>query len=171
MSDERCDNDVLEVELPAYQEDSFAVPDIEPEGSFAENKDDIFLRNMIIAAKEARPPVRREDAPRKIDAEEFFARNDLLHRDRRSERGFFSKLITAFTEHSRELKIIYLLAMVAIVTIMMVMLVLAFQIRGKHVTNRSSDVVVQQVTEITVTMQYDGEQATDVMPYSEATVT
>ena len=158
MSREQFD-DVTKMELPEYREDSFAIPDIEPEGSFAENKDDIFLRNMIIAAKEARPPVQKEDRPKKIDAEEFFARNDLMQSEKRSRDGILSKLISILTEHSKELKIIYLLAMVAIVTIMMVMLILAFQIKGRSKTP-VLDIILPPatgaaVTEIVITTQYE----------------
>lgn len=176
MSREQFD-DVTKMELPAYEEDSFAIPDIEPEDSFAENKDDIFLRNMIIAAKEARSPVQREDRPKKIDAEEFFARNDLLQREKRSRGGILSKLISLLTEHSKELKIIYLLAMVAIVTIMVVMMSLAFQIRGRTKTPAIEIILPEAtwaaVTEITRTV-HEGdiprEQIIGVIP-EDVTVT
>ena len=50
MSEAGSDYDVMKIDLPAYQEDSFAIPDIEPENSFADNKEEIYRRNRLIVA-------------------------------------------------------------------------------------------------------------------------
>ena len=163
-------DDIVKEKLPEYQEVSFAIPDIEPESSFAENKDEIFRRNMIIAAKEARPSVPRVKYPENFDAEEIFPRDKLRQSDfpgkKKTKHGFFSKLLEMLMEHHRELKIIYLLTMVAIVTIMVVMISLAVQIRGGRGRNRELDIRLPQAATV---VQYEEPYET-VLTVTEITV-
>ena len=46
------DYDVIEMDFPPYSADSFKLPDIDPEESFNENKNEIYLRNIAIAKAE-----------------------------------------------------------------------------------------------------------------------
>lgn len=72
MNDEHIDNDIVKVDLPEYEEDSFAIPDIESESSFSENKDEIYRRNRLMAAEENELPAYRVKYPDNIDAEEIY---------------------------------------------------------------------------------------------------
>ena len=164
------ENDVLNIDLPEYEESSFPFPDVKAEGSFEENKDDIYRRNMIIAAmeaKEARPVVRREKYPENFGTKEIFLRDKILSSDIRREKRSRHGVLSFLMEHSRELKLFYLIAMAVIVTIMMVMLVLAFQIRGRTKTPELQIILPQAtgaaVTEIVITEQYE-EVVTEVIP-------
>lgn len=162
-------DDIVKEKLPEYREVSFAIPDIEPESSFAENKDEIFRRNMIIAAKEARPSVPRVKYPENFDAEEIFPQDKLRQSDlpgkKKTKHGFFYRLLEMLMEHHRELRIIYLLTMVAIVTIMVVMISLAAQIRGGRGRNKELDIRLPQATKM---VQYE-EQYETVLTVTEIT--
>lgn len=50
MEGEQLDNDIVEMDLPDYAEYDHAIPDVEPEASFAENKEEIYRRNRLLAA-------------------------------------------------------------------------------------------------------------------------
>ena len=50
MDGEFLDNDIVEMDFPAYAEDDHAIPDVPPEASFAENKEEIYRRNRLLAA-------------------------------------------------------------------------------------------------------------------------
>lgn len=67
------DYDVIEMDLPDYQEEHSAIPDVEDEISFAENKEEIYRRNRLIAAE--------EQAKQLKEAE----REKLLRRERNEE--------------------------------------------------------------------------------------
>lgn len=53
MNEKSQNGDVVELDLPDYIEEQNAIPDVEPESSFAENKEEIFVRNRRLAAEES----------------------------------------------------------------------------------------------------------------------
>lgn len=65
-------SDIVEVELPVYAEEQSAIPDVETEVSFAENREEAFLRNREIAAKSEGVYAYREEFPENPDAEEIY---------------------------------------------------------------------------------------------------
>lgn len=67
------DYDVIEMDLPDYQEEHSAIPDVEDEISFAENKEEIYRRNRLIAAEEQAKQLREAE------------REKLLRRERNEE--------------------------------------------------------------------------------------
>lgn len=79
--------DVVEVNLPDYTEERSAIPDVETEVSFAENREEIFSRNRELAAEMAGSGGSgyREVFPDDPDAEEIYPQvravpeNDLPH--------------------------------------------------------------------------------------------
>ncbi|MCH5193941.1 MAG: hypothetical protein J1F11_08275 [Oscillospiraceae bacterium] len=103
MSEKRSDHDVLEIDLPAYEEDSFAVPDIEPESSFAENKEEIYRRNRLIAAdmqtKELTALAEEEKAraDKKAELEELYIESAAAVNYHRSIKIIFSVLSVMFS--------------------------------------------------------------------------
>ena len=160
------------MKLPEYEETSFPFPDVRTESSFEENKDDIYRRNMIIAAMEAKTPVLREKLPVNFGTKELFPWDKPGAEDKRPRRGGFFRRAASALDSRFDLKIFYMLAMVAIVTLMMVMLILAFQIRGRS-TKPALDIRLPQATEIVVTAQYEEivtetgileEQSKEVIP-------
>ena len=66
--------DIVEVALPDYAEEQSAIPDVETETSFAENKEEIFMRNRELAAEMAGYDENgyREVFPENPDAEEIY---------------------------------------------------------------------------------------------------
>ncbi|MDE5576052.1 MAG: hypothetical protein K2J11_01520 [Oscillospiraceae bacterium] len=53
MSEKNQSGDVVELDLPDYPEEQNAIHDVEPESSFAENKEEIYIRNRKLAAEES----------------------------------------------------------------------------------------------------------------------
>ena len=170
------DNDVVKIDFPEYEESSFPFPDVKTDGSFAENKDEIFRRNMIIAAKEAREaklPGQRIKLPENFGTKEIFPQ-DIFRKEKRSGHESLFKKAARILDHSHGLKIIYSLFLAALVVIMTVLLSLTFRIRGGRVTNRALDIKLEAETIMTV--QYEEfedlvpdvkileEQATEVLP-------
>lgn len=66
--------DIIEVALPDYTEEQSAIPDVETEVFFAENKEEIFLRNRELAAEMSKSGESgyREEFPENPDAEEIY---------------------------------------------------------------------------------------------------
>lgn len=66
--------DIIEVALPDYTEERNAIPDVETEVSFAENREEIFLRNRELAAEMSKSGESgyREEFPENPDAEEIY---------------------------------------------------------------------------------------------------
>ncbi|MCH5349987.1 MAG: hypothetical protein J1E40_11735 [Oscillospiraceae bacterium] len=133
MSEEHSENDVVKLELPEYEEKSFPFPDAPTESSFAENKDEIFRRNMIIAAKDAKLSGQRIKYPENFGAEEIYPQDmdKIFHRDKKSgHRSIFTRA-AAFLDHSDNLKIVYTILLLTFVVIMTILLSLTFQLRGR----------------------------------------
>lgn len=72
MNEKSQNGDVVEIELPDYTEEQRAIPDVETESSFAENREEIFRRNMELAARFGETPAYREEFPENPDAEEIY---------------------------------------------------------------------------------------------------
>lgn len=53
MNEKNQNGDVVEIDLPDYIEEQRAIPDVETESYFAENKEEIYIRNRKLAAEEA----------------------------------------------------------------------------------------------------------------------
>ena len=53
MNEKSQNGDVVELNLPDYIEEQNAIPDVETESSFAENKEEIYIRNRKLAAEES----------------------------------------------------------------------------------------------------------------------
>lgn len=154
MSEEQFDNDVVKMELPEYEESSFPFPDVRAESSFAENKDEIFRRNMIIAAKEAKLPVQREKFPENFGTEEIFPWDKQSPGDKRPEKiGIFRRAATIL-DNSQGLKIIYSMLLVTFVVVMTILLSLTFQLRGREKTP-ALDIKLSPMAETVVTVQYE----------------
>ena len=168
MDREKFDNDSPEIKLPEYEESSFPFPDVPAGSSFEENKDDIYRRNMIIAAMEAKTPVLREKLPENFGTKEIFPWDKPGAGDKRPGRGGFFRRAASALDSRFDLKILYMLAMLAIVTLMMVMLILAFQIRGRS-KKPALDITLPQaaeevvLTEITITAQNEVVTGTEIL--------
>lgn len=65
------DPDIVEMEFPPYVEEYSPFPDVEPDFSFEENKEEIYLRNSIIAAKEQVKLLKEEERKRLEKQEQF----------------------------------------------------------------------------------------------------
>ncbi len=65
-------NDIVEINLPGYAEEQSAIPDVETEGSFSENREEVFLRNRELAARSEETYAYREEFPENPDAEEIY---------------------------------------------------------------------------------------------------
>lgn len=186
MNGESSDYDVMNIELPEYEESSFPFPDAPAESSFAENKDEIFLRNMIIAAKEAKLPAQREKYPENFGVEEIFLRNKSVDRTKKSGSVSFFRRAAMFLDGNFNLKIIYSILLLTFIAVMTILLTLTFQVRGRlknsyvPVEVQAETVIMQAETDVTVTMtvSYEEvtaeteilrEQVTEVIPYRAVT--
>lgn len=81
MNEKNQNGDVVEIELPDYTEEQNAVPDVETESSFAEDREEIFLRNMELAARSEEAPACREEFPENPDAEEIYPQIRVMSED------------------------------------------------------------------------------------------
>lgn len=68
------DNDIVKIDLPPYVEEQSPFPDVETEASFEENKEEIYRRNIELAA-ENNPPAYRVMYPDNMGAEEIYPQN------------------------------------------------------------------------------------------------
>lgn len=78
MNEKNQSGDIVELNLPDYTEERNAVPDVETESSFAENREEIFLRNRELAAGTF-----REEFPENPDAEEIYPQVRVVSEDNR----------------------------------------------------------------------------------------
>ena len=85
MNEKSQNGDVVEVELPDYTEEQNAIPDVETESSFAENREEIFRRNMELAARLEETPAYREEFPENPDAEEIYPQIRVISEDNRPD--------------------------------------------------------------------------------------
>lgn len=68
------DKDIVKIDLPPYEESVSPFPDVETEASFEENKEEIYRRNIELAAEETVPPY-RVMYPENMGAEEIYPQN------------------------------------------------------------------------------------------------
>lgn len=68
------DNDIVKIDLPPYEEEQSPFPDVETEASFEENKEEIYRRNIELAAEDTSPAY-RVMYPDNIGAEEIYPQN------------------------------------------------------------------------------------------------
>ena len=68
------DKDIVKIDLPPYEEEQSPFPDVETEASFEENKEEIYRRNIEIAA-ENNSPAYRVMYPDNMGAEEIYPQN------------------------------------------------------------------------------------------------
>lgn len=68
------DNDIVKISLPPYEEERSPFPDVETGTSFEENKEEIYRRNIELAA-ENNPPAYRVIYPNNMGAEEIYPQN------------------------------------------------------------------------------------------------
>ena len=154
MNSEHSDHDVIEMELPEYEEKSFPFPDVPAGSSFAENKDEIFRRNMIIAAKEAKLNGHRIKFPDNFGAEEIFPQNKIVRRSKKPGRVSIFRRAAMLLDNSQGLKFIYSMLLVAFVVVMTILLSLTFQLRGREKTP-VLDIKLSPMAETVVTVQYE----------------
>ena len=139
MDEERSDYDVLEIDLPAYEEDSFAIPDIPAESSFAENKEEIYRRNRLLAADMQMEVLAAEEETRAAKKAEF---EDLY------------KESAAAVNYNRSMKIIFSVLAVMLAAVIAVLAILFIQMRDsfKNVSvSADAEEVVSSVTVPVVT--------------------
>ena len=129
MNEEQFDNDVLEIELPAYQEDSFAIPDVPTESSFAENKEEIYRRNRLMAADMQIDVLAAEEETRAAKKAEF---EDLY------------KESAAAVNYNRSMKIIFSVLAVMLAAVIAVLAILFIQMRNSF-TNVSVSADAEEV--------------------------
>lgn len=70
------DNDIVKIDLPPYKEEYSPFPDVEAEVPFEENKEEIYRRNIELAAENTAPP-RRLMYPENMGAEEIYPRKNI----------------------------------------------------------------------------------------------
>lgn len=70
------DNDIVKIDLPPYKEEYSPFPDVEAEVPFEENKEEIYRRNIEIAAENTAPP-RRLMYPENMGAEEIYPHKNI----------------------------------------------------------------------------------------------
>lgn len=138
MNEEQFDNDVLEIELPAYQEDSFAIPDVPTESSFAENKEEIYRRNRLMAADMQMDVLAAEEETRAAKKAEF---EDLY------------KESAAVVNYNRSMKIIFSVLAVMLAAVIAVLAILFIQMRDSFKN---------------VSVSADAEEVVSVMTVSES---
>lgn len=83
MDEKNQNGDVVELNLPDYTEEQNAVPDVETESSFAEDREEIFRRNIELAARLVETPAYREEFPENPDAEEIYPQIRVISEDNR----------------------------------------------------------------------------------------
>lgn len=64
MQAKQEDPDIVEMDFPPYVEEYSPFPDVEIDFNFEDNKEEIYRRNMIIAAKEQADIIKREKLQR-----------------------------------------------------------------------------------------------------------
>lgn len=95
------DYDVVEIALPEYREEDSAIPDVENKSSFSEHKEEIYRRNMVIAAEEQTKLLREEEAARaarKAELERIYEESkpvSALYVDKKSAKRISAMLIAA----------------------------------------------------------------------------
>lgn len=67
----QTDPDIVEMDFPPYVEEHSPFPDVEPEFNFEDNKEEIYLRNRIIAAEEQVKLLKEEERKRLEKQEQF----------------------------------------------------------------------------------------------------
>ncbi|MDE7303720.1 MAG: hypothetical protein K2N60_10430 [Oscillospiraceae bacterium] len=85
MDEKNQNGDIVELNLPDYTEEQNAVPDVETESSFAEDREEIFRRNMELAARSGEAPAYREEFPENPDAEEIYPQIRVMPEDNRPD--------------------------------------------------------------------------------------
>lgn len=65
------DPDIVEMDFPPYVEEQSPFPDVEPDFNFEDNKEEIYLRNRIIAAQEQVKLLKEEERKRLEKQEKF----------------------------------------------------------------------------------------------------
>ena len=110
---QQMSDDIVGEKFPEYQETGFAIPDIEPEASFAENKEEIFRRNSIIAAEEKESPSYRVRYPDNIDAEEIFPGSRAVSVDKNTVQKSVLDKIKSFYAEDPRMKLITILCILA----------------------------------------------------------
>lgn len=83
MNEKNQSEDIVELNLPDYIEEQNAVPDVEPESSFAEDREEIFRRNIELAARFGEASAYREEFPENPDAEEIYPQIRAVSEDNR----------------------------------------------------------------------------------------
>lgn len=68
------DKDVLKIDLPPYEEEITPFPEVEPEAYFEEQKEEIYRRNIELAAENTSPAY-RVIYPENMGAEEIYPQN------------------------------------------------------------------------------------------------
>lgn len=68
------DKDIVKIDLPPYEEEQSPFPDVETEASFEENKEEIYRRNIELAAENTSPAY-RVMYPDNMGAEEIYPQN------------------------------------------------------------------------------------------------
>lgn len=68
------DKDIVKIDLPPYEEERSPFPDVETEASFEENKEEIYRRNIELAAENTSPAY-RVIYPDNMGAEEIYPQN------------------------------------------------------------------------------------------------
>lgn len=68
------DKDIVKIDLPPYEEEQSPFPDVETEASFEENKEEIYRRNIELAAENASPAY-RVMYPDNMGTEEIYPQN------------------------------------------------------------------------------------------------
>lgn len=58
------DNDIVKIDFPPYVEEHSPFPDVEPDFNFEDNKEEIYLRNRIIAVQEQVKLLKEEERKR-----------------------------------------------------------------------------------------------------------
>lgn len=80
------DNNIVKIDLPPYEEERSPFPDVETETSFEENKEEIYRRNIELAAENTSPAY-RVMYPDNIGAEEIYPQNRIS-----AEKNVLSKI-------------------------------------------------------------------------------
>lgn len=70
------DKDIVKIDLPPYEEEHSPFPDVETEDVFEENKEEIYRRNIELAAEKNAPPY-RVMYPENMGAEEIYPQNSI----------------------------------------------------------------------------------------------
>lgn len=71
------DNDIVKIELPPYKEELSPFPEAEAEAPFEENKEEIYRRNIELAAENT-PPPHRVMYPENMGVEEIYPQKNAV---------------------------------------------------------------------------------------------